>query len=305
MNKQDLINLWKDLWLKQSDIEKIIQKEAELSSGQLFLLKEVEDKYIENIKNSFDRLKKWEPLEYILNKAEFYWLDFYVDSRVLIPRNDTEVMVKEVIKIITPPLRSSGTPLKKGRLQWDIVLIDVWTWSWVIPISILKNTDKVSKCYAIEIWKDALEVVRINVEMHGLQDKIELIKWDLLNTFIPPSQSFPLQEEEAGQDIIITANLPYIRTWDYKNMDSEVIFYEPDLALYWWEKTGFELYEKLINQCIELFSLLSKEGVRGWLFIEIWYDQYDYSKNYLEKSWLKFEYFKDNSWAWRCLEIEF
>lgn len=45
-----------------------------------------------------------------------------------------------------------------------------------------------------------------------------------------------------------SANLPYIKAWDKINMDKEVYTFEPELALYWWEKTGFELYEKLIFQ---------------------------------------------------------
>ncbi|MDD3646352.1 MAG: peptide chain release factor N(5)-glutamine methyltransferase [Candidatus Gracilibacteria bacterium] len=304
MNKQDLINYGKDLGLKQSDIEKIIQKEADLTISQLFLLEEIDDKYIENIKSSFDRLKKGEPLEYILNKAEFYGLDFYVDNRVLIPRNDTEVMVKEVINELNNTPISTPFPLQEKGNSY-MTLIDVGTGSGAIPISVLKNTDKINKCYAIELSQEALEVAKINVEIHGLENKIELINGDLLTPFLSPTTYNLLST------IIITANLPYIRTGDYKSMDDSVVFYEPDLALYGGEKTGFELYEKLIEQCLELKEKLYSPTARGelegglTLFIEIGYDQYEYSKNYLKNLGLNFEYFKDNSGIYRCVKIEF
>ena len=84
-------------------------------------------------------------------------------------------------------------------------------------------------------------------------------------------------------------------------MSDETIKYEPDLALYGWEETGFELYERLIAQCLEL----RKKWHNITLFIEIGFDQYNYSKKYLENLWLSFEYFKDNGGVWRCIKIEF
>lgn len=293
MKKLKLVNYWKELWLKQDYIEKIIQKEADKTSSQLFLLEDIDEKYVESIKLSFNKVKKWEPIEYILNNAEFYWLDFYVDFRVLIPRNDTEVMVREVIKTINfPQARVESNNSEQGGLTY----IDVWTWSWCIPISVVKNIVwNIYNCYAIEIWETALEVAKINVEKHNLQEKIKLIRWDLLEPILNT------KDYQLSKNVVITANLPYIKTGDYKNMDSEVIFYEPDLALYWGKKTGFELYEKIINQCLEL----KNKGFSIILFIEIWYDQYPISKSYIEKLLLSYKYFKDNSGMERCMRIEF
>jgi methylase of polypeptide subunit release factors len=79
--------------------------------------------------------------------------------------------------------------------------------------------------------------------------------------------------------------LPYIKNRDFINMDQEVIFYEPSVALYWWEETWFELYEKLTDQIIEFKSKLNLEKIVA--FYEIWFDQYEISKDYLEKKKFK------------------
>jgi len=84
-------------------------------------------------------------------------------------------------------------------------------------------------------------------------------------------------------------------------MDENTIKYEPKLALYWWEKTWFELYESLIHQCITLKKQFQNKKII--LFIEIWFDQYKYSKQYLENIWLQWDYFKDNGWIIRCIKI--
>jgi len=277
----------------KTNINLIIQKVTGLSKEQLFLSPKINEKYKKEIDEKIKKLENLEPIEYIINNAEFYWIDF-VDNRVLIPRNDTEVMVNEVLKLITPP--PAGTPLEKGRNKID--LIDVWTWSSCIPISILKNTDKINNCFVIDISEKALEVSKININKYWLEKKIEQIQSSILNSF-----SFPGERGcNLEKNVIITANLPYIKDNDFKNIDKETVQYEPNLALYWWEKTWFELYEKLINQTIELKKNYELEKII--LFIEIWFDQKQIAKDYLNKQNLNFEIYKDNWWVDRCIKID-
>ncbi len=211
---------------------------------------------------------------------EFYSLPFYVDKRVLIPRNDTEILVDNVLKDI---------------LESDL-LIDVWTWSWAITIAINKNIS-LKETFWLDISKDALEVAKINLEINNLSNKIKLINSDLLEVFINDKIKI------NNKNIIITANLPYIKNWDFQNMDKEVLDNEPHIALFWWEITWFEMYEKLFNQIIMLKEKLNLNKII--LFIEIWFDQYDYSKKYLSNLWLKFEYFKDLNNIYRVIKINF
>lgn len=283
MKKNEIIKFWKNLDLKIKDIEKILLKITNLSKSQLFLLDEIGEKYLKNIKNAFYRLKKWEPLEYIINNAEFYSLDFYVDNRCLIPRNDTEIMVDKAIDTI---------------INYKLVsLIDVWTWTSCIPISIIKNTNKIDNCYVIDISEKALEVSKKNIKKHNLQKKVSQINWNLIKELLIN------KDYNLNKNIIITANLPYIKNDDFENIDKETMEFEPNLALYWWKKTGFELYEKLIKECFKLKEIYKLKNLT--LFIEIWFDQKKYSKNYLNNLNLKFKIFKDSWNIDRCIKIEF
>lgn len=260
----------------------ITQKITGLTKEQLFLHPEKQKEFSEQITQSLKRLKNWEPIEYIIESAEFYWLDFFVDSRVLIPRNDTEVMVDGVLK----------------RLNWKTMfdLIDVGTGSWCVPISVIKNSKNINKVYSIDISKDALEVVKINIKKHWLENIVQPIESNLLECFLE-NKKYPL-----NQSLIITANLPYIKNWDFENMDPEVVKYEPNSALYWGEESGFELYEELIKQCL----LLEKQQniKKLLLFIEIGFDQKEVCEKYLNWLELKFTAFKDNWWIERCVKIE-
>ncbi len=259
-----------------------LQKITGFNKNQLFLCdKNLKEKYKKELENLINRYNLWEPIEYIIEKAEFYGLDFFVDKRVLIPRNDTEIMVEQALKTI----------------KWtNNILIDVWTWSSCIAISILKNTTFLKKAYVIDISKKALEVSQINIKKHNLENKIIQIHWNLLD-FLFKKENFL----EKNNNIIITANLPYIKNWDFENMDKETIKFEPNIALFWWKKTGFELYEKLIYQ-IEKLKNNYKNII---LFIEIWFDQKEIATNFLNQKKLHFEVFKDNSWIDRLLKINF
>lgn len=267
--------LYKSLKIKQNLLDEILCKELSIPKEKLFLLDEIDDKYVKNIKKSLQKLQKWVPLEYILEKANFYGLDFFVDKWVLIPRNDTEIMVKEAVR--------------ESQNYKDVTLIDVGTWSGNIAISCLLNSKNFREAFLIDKSKKALRIADINVKKYDLEDKVTFLKANLLS-------SLPLKK--VWETMIITANLPYIKNNDFKNMSPETLKYEPKMALFWGEKTGFELYEKLIKQILKL-------KIRAVLFIEIGFDQYEYSRKYLENLGLKYEYFKDNGSIYRCMKISF
>ncbi len=292
--KEEIFSYAKKLWISSSIFDLIVMKNLSISKKDLFLLDEIEEKYEKKIKKDLDRVKLSEPIEYIIGKAEFFSFSFFVDKRVLIPRNDTEIMVEQVLK--SPLVRE----MSEG--QRDFLLIDIWTGSWAIPISILKNS-KIKKALAIDISKEALEVANINIKKHNLWDKINLLKSNLLEKFL---ENNPLSfEERAGvrfKNIIITANLPYIKNGDFENMSKETLEYEPNLALFWWKNTGFEMYEKLINQILEFLEKIKAKII---LFIEIGFDQKEIALKYLKTKKLKFEVFKDNNKISRCVKIYF
>ena len=277
-----------------------LQKITGLSKEQLFfspphdpLTKQEKELYTSFVQ----RLDSWEPLEYIIEKAEFYGLDFFVDQRVLIPRNDTEVMVEALTLTLS----------HWERGQEQIIYIDVWTGSWCIPVSVMKNIilpphtsgtlikkGRRIKCFAIDISEKALEVAEINIQNHWLEDKIKLVQWNLLTPL------FPLLDKEGLGVVIISANLPYIKQDDFENMDESVYIHEPETALYWWENTWFELYEELIQQA----TTLSQKWIKIILFIEIGFDQKEVCENYLKTQGYTYEIFQDNWGVERCVKIE-
>lgn len=273
MKKTELKKIFKNKYL-----DLIILKNLNISKKELFFLEEIDEKYLKNIKNDLKKLEKWEPLEYILQNANFFWIDFFVDSRVLIPRNDTEIMVKEALKV--------------DNLE-KYFLIDVWTWSGAIICSIFLNS-KIKSWIAIDISKKALKVAEKNILLHNLKEKIEVLESNLLEKIF--------YKNIENKNLIITANLPYVKDWDFENMSTETVKYEPNLALFWGKNTGFELYEKLIWQCLELKKKFDLEII---LFIEIWFDQKDFVENFLKNICLKFEIFKDNSGIDRSIKIYF
>lgn len=266
-------------------IHQILQKITGLSQKQLFFVEEIScqeadlDKYILQKKQGI-------PFEYILEKADFYGYDFFVDKRCLIPRNDTEIMVQSSLEVL-----------------WDnspTTLIDVGTGSSCIAIALMNEAKKYKKnitnTYVVDISTFALEVSKINIQKFDLSLKIQQIQSNLLEAFLTRN-TFILEK-----NLVITANLPYIKDGDFQNMDPQVYQREPHIALFWWKDTGFELYETLLLQIQQLKKHYNIEKIDA--FFEIGFDQYEYSFQFLSQIGLKFEYFQDFHKIERCLHIE-
>ena len=182
------------------------------------------------------RREKKEPVAYIINRKEFYGIDFFVNKNVLIPRVETEIIVGEVLAA----LKSANDSL---------TLIDIGTGSGCIPISVLKTargagiSAKIKKVYAGDISEKALEVARTNAERHKIFSKITFLNCDL---------EIALDRIKNCKNLILTANLPYITPTDYEKLAPNVKNFEPKIALTT-KKEG--LYH--ITRLIEKFAVLS------------------------------------------------
>jgi release factor glutamine methyltransferase len=142
-----------------------------------------------------------EPTAYITGHREFYGLDFYVDSSVLIPRPESELLVEKAIELVR------NRPLSS--------IAEVGTGCGAIAISLALNLPKV-KIYATDISVSALEVARFNCHKHGVEDRIFLLEGDMLE---------PLPEPVD----LIVANLPYVREAELTSVNT--LGFEPSLAL--------------------------------------------------------------------------
>lgn len=295
IRKQDVIKKISWYWISKIHAQLLICSELKISYDDFFVHNELEitPEHLEKIVTKAKKINFGYPIEYALNSAEFYWYDFYVDENCLIPRDDTEIMVEKAL-------------LAKQDMWDNTVSIDVWTWSWAIPISIYKeswtaieNTD----FFAIDISETALNIAKKNAHKHNVEESITFLHWSLLDPFIRYMEQNTAMMRDIIDTVIVTANLPYIKWWDYENMDAEVYTYEPEIALYWGKETGFELYEELLYQVI---SLQKKYTIATIIvFIEIWFDQESYARSYLSSLDLDFEMYTDSWWVNRCVKIDF
>ncbi len=184
-----------------------------------------------------DRIVLGEPVSYITCHKEFYGNDFFVDKRVLVPRPETEMIVEMVISFLEGVVKYADD----GR---KLKLVDVGTGSGCIAISIAKHfrdylDDPLDEVFAVDVSEDALDVCRINVEQHGLENKIQPLQSDLLEF---------LEDDEVCD--IIVANLPYIGEVENRFVEKNVEKFEPNVALFGGDD-GLELYKKMFQQIKE------------------------------------------------------
>lgn len=195
--------------------------------------KDLEAKYLSRI----EKRKEHIPLQYIINKQNFYGLDFYVDESVLIPRYDTENIVDRIVK-----------DCKENKC---LSVLDLCTGSGCIAVSLKKCGFE--KVYAADISDKALAVAKHNAKLNNAD--IIFLQSDLY-------ENFP---KEIRFDIIVS-NPPYISTDEIARIEKQVRDFEPKLALDG-GRDGLDFYKKIIN--------LSKNFLnnKGRLYLEIGYDQ--------------------------------
>ena len=201
----------------------------------------------ENIDNMFDsdEVSKFKskiekrctrlPLQYITGSQEFMGLDFFVNENVLIPRQDTETLVLEVL----------------NRINKDSDILDMCTGSGCIILSICKLSKYNIRATGVDISNKALEVAKKNADNLGIE--INYIESNLFDKI-------------DGKYDIIVSNPPYIRTEEIEKLMPEVKEFEPLGALDGQEDDLF-FYREIIEKSDEYL----KAG--GYLFFEIGYDQ--------------------------------
>ena len=174
------------------------------------------------------------PLQYIVGEQEFMGLKFRVNSNVLIPRQDTETLVEEALKVIEPGMR----------------VLDMCTGSGCIIISILKNTTNVDGA-ACDISKQALNVAKENARLNGV--------------FVDFERSDLFEHVDEMYDVIVS-NPPYIPTKVIETLQDEVRLHDPLLALDGTED-GLMFYRKITEKAREYLK------TDGYLCYEIGAEQ--------------------------------
>jgi release factor glutamine methyltransferase len=210
------------------------------------------------------------PEEYIQWNVNFFWKDFSVTPDVLIPRLETEALVRRARQALREESRK--------------ILIDIGSGSGIIGTSL---ADLVDEVIFLDISPTALTIAKKNFRTHFPDKKAQFIVSDLLSN---------LPKFEENTEVLFVTNLPYIKDEDWKNMSADTI-HEPKLALFGWEETGFELYEKLFTQFTSLpFSI--------HCIFEFGFDQRNIAEIELQKypQW-RYSFFSDYAWVERFGEI--
>ncbi len=212
------------------------------------------------------------PIEYKTKSVRFFGRDFFVDENVLIPRLETEFLVRRARQYLQDP----------KYLFHNI--IDIGTGSGIVWLSLC---DFALPTVLVDISQEALQGAKKNAKK--LFPEAEYISF-LQNNLI--------ENIKIPNNTLLVANLPYVKKNDFENMSDDTMF-EPSLALFGWEKTGFELYEKL-------FFLLSKQNpVRSMGIFEFWFDQKNIAREVLERYNWKYAFFSDHAGIERFVEVWF
>ena len=180
------------------------------------------------------------PLQQLTGTQEFMGLEFQVNEHVLIPRQDTETLIEELLE------QNKTFSFKRG--------IDIGTGSGCISITLAYYIKELTMC-AIDISEEALKVARHNIEKHDLEKRLYTLKSDVLENYA----------EEEKVDLIVS-NPPYISKEEVETLMIEVIGHEPREALTD-EGDGLSFYKRISKAAK---SYLKKGGVIAY---EIGYNQ--------------------------------
>ncbi len=206
----------------------------------------------EKYRKALKRRATKEPLQYIVGKVEFYGLIFFVNSKVLIPRQETEILIETIIENYQDDKNKN--------------ILDIGCGSGNIIISLVKVLTN-AKGVALDISEDAISVAKKNAEYNKVTENISFIKKDILNDKIQDLEKFD----------IVVSNPPYVSKKEFGSLQKEILAYEPKFAVTDFAD-GYTFYKKICDMAKNI--LLPK----GKLFFEVGYNQANKVKAIMEEN---------------------
>lgn len=201
------------LYLSSSDL--IVKANDSISESQMLL-----------VYKAVKRIANKEPLQYVLGKAYFFGMDLNVSPAVLIPRPETEELVRWILEIIKPNNHSVHS------------VLDIGTGSGAIALALKKAQPNWNVC-GVDVSKEALKVAQRNSA--ELQLEVAWKEVDILNEKLP-----------GGNWTCIVSNPPYITISEGSEMRPSVVEHEPHLALFVPENDPLLFYRRILelaNNC--------------------------------------------------------
>lgn len=182
------------------------------------------------------------PLQHLTHRAYFMGHEFYVDERVLVPRQDTEILAEEALRIL--------------KDQRNPRILDMCTGSGCILLSLLAGIPEAVGTGA-DVSGQALEVAKLNAGRLKLDGRADFVESDLFSGEYFQQNS---RKEQPVYDMLIS-NPPYIPTMEIQGLMEEVRLHDPVLALDG-KEDGLYFYRRITREC----GGYLKKG--GWLLYE-------------------------------------
>lgn len=261
---EDIVKILTDAGIEKNEatieVKMLIEHFANYTVSDLIMGKKLDSNKLKIVEEKArQRAKTREPIQHIIGFADFMGEKFIVNPFVLIPRDETEILVRKAIEIIN-----------KNDLK---AALDVGTGSGCIACMIAKYTD--CRIIGLDISTDALNTALDNASRLNLFNKAIFRKSDIFSN-VKPNESFD----------IIVSNPPYIPPSEKENIQKEVTF-DPENALYTTDEKGLEFYEKITSGAPKILN----KG--GYLLFELGIGQSQEVKALMEKDFENIEIIKD------------
>ncbi len=245
-NIQEIVKILTDAGIEPNEanieVKLLIEHFCGYGVKDIIMGKKLDYSKLEVVKEkAIRRAKTREPIQHIIGFADFMGEKFIVNPSVLIPRDETEILVRKAIEIIN-----------KNNFK---TALDVGTGSGCIACMIAKYTD--CQIIGLDISTDALNTALDNASRLNLFNKAIFRKSDVFSN-VKPGEKFD----------VIVSNPPYIPKKEKAEIQKEVTF-DPDLALYTDDTDGLEYYRKITTAAPNVLN----SG--GYLLFELGFKQAD------------------------------
>ena len=255
MTIQDIVKILINSGIEPSEanaeVKLLIEHFSDFGVKDIIMGKKLTEEKLEIVKEKAElRARTRKPVQHIIGFADFMGEKFIVNPSVLIPRDETEILVRKAVDII------NSNNLKK--------VLDVGTGSGCIACMIAKLTD--AQVIGLDISTDALSTALDNASKLNLYNKAIFRKSDIFSN-VKPGESFNM----------IVSNPPYIPPSEKANIQKEVTF-DPKMALFTNDEKGLEFYEKIISGAPKILN----KG--GYLLFELGIGQCADVKKLMEKA---------------------
>ena len=214
--------------------------------------KPVKDEEVNHFREFVKRRGNREPLQYILGYVEFYGLTFLVNKDVLIPRQETEILIETIV---------NQTDKEAG-----LNIMDIGTGSGIIAVCLANHLPN-AKIVAVDKSPEALLIAAQNAKKNNVAERITFIKNDVLNSLLNIEEKFDL----------IVSNPPYVSQKEFSSLQKEIVDHEPDYAVTDFSD-GLTFYRKIIETSPKFLNENAK------VFFEVGAGQSEHVKSIFESN---------------------